>query len=297
MHARARHAGRVSHPDPRRRPRRSPGLLLAAAVVFAGLPAVGGPAPPPTPQLSPAPFGGESSGGDPLELLRSALLPAAAQLFDAIHADLAPTAVPFPDPVIARLRPFFADLAASDRRSAAEWLRSARYVVDPPRTRELFALAPTGIEAITVHDIVVFAPGRYRPDCIEGVALIGHELAHVRQWARLGRMRFLEEYFLTETLMRLLAGGLAGGEVALEQNRLEIEAYCAQAGICGALAREGALAACDGAPPRCPPCPAPRPAASPVEADRDQVALGRALACRAQGEHAHARVRGAERGP
>lgn len=41
---------------------------------------------------------------------------------------------------------------------------------------------------------IFLAPGHYRVDSIEGLALIAHEIAHCRQYKRCGTWRFRAEY-------------------------------------------------------------------------------------------------------
>ena len=192
---------------------------------------------------------------DYLDILRDALTPAAAGLFENVRHELRATARPLPDRVRSRLRPFFDGVRRDGVPLTADVLDRARYTVDAPAARELFALTPTRVAAITVGDVLAFAPGEYRPDCIEGVALIAHELVHVAQYAALGRDRFLDRYFLKETLQRQLGSG-SRGTADSDENALEVAAYCHQAAVCRALARARELRACGGREePVCPACP------------------------------------------
>ena len=191
-----------------------------------------------------------------LDLLGDALTPAVATLFDDLQHSLRAVATPLPERVRAQLRPFFTGQVVGGVRLASAVLERAVFAVDPERARQLFALSPDGTVAITLGDVITFAPGQYRPDCVEGLALVGHELVHVAQYTTLGRERFLERYFLTETLKRLLSGGLATGAVDPARNQLEVDAYCHQEEICRALARAGALPPCGGREvAQCSSCP------------------------------------------
>ncbi len=191
-----------------------------------------------------------------LDLLRDALTPAAARLFESVRSDLRASARPLPERVRTRLRRFFDGARRDGVPLAPDVVDRARYAVDAPAARQLFALTPTRVAAITVGDVIAFAPGEYRPDCVEGVALVAHELVHVAQYAALGRDRFLDRYFLKETLRRALGGG-AGDAADSEENRLEVAAYCHQAAVCRALAGAHELPACGGREePVCPRCPA-----------------------------------------
>jgi hypothetical protein len=79
-----------------------------------------------------------------------------------------------------------------------------------------------------------FRPGAYRPDAIEGMALIGHELMHSRQYRELGtwrfRMRYLASYF------RNRLRGMSAREAYLEIP-FEIEARAVEEQIRRALGR------------------------------------------------------------
>ncbi len=224
--------------DPTRRRTRSPALLAWAC---AGLLLVAGSAP-------------GAALDDYVDALRDVLTPGVAALFEDVRADLVTTALPFPERVRARLRPFFGGVVSDGVPLTAATLDRGRYTVDAEASRRLFALLPPSTAAITIGDVVAFAAGEYQPDCIEGVALIAHELVHVAQFHALGRDRFLERYFLTEMLRRQLPGESGGGADPMTSS-LEIAAHCRQAEVCRALARAGTLPACRGREtPLCPVC-------------------------------------------
>ena len=193
---------------------------------------------------------------DYLDLLRDVLTPAATMLFENVRRELRVSSSPLPERVRARLRPFFDGRRVGGVALAPSIVDRARYSVDADSARQLFALAPSSTAAITVGDVVAFAPGEYRPDCIEGVALIAHELVHVAQFEALGRERFLERYFLTEILERRV-GGESSASRHGRGNTLEVDAYCQQAEVCRALARADALPPCHGRETAaCPVCEA-----------------------------------------
>jgi hypothetical protein len=193
---------------------------------------------------------------DYLDLMREVLTPAATVLFENLRRELRVASTPFPERVRARLRPFFDGRRVRGAALAPSIVAGARYTVDAESARQLFALAPTSAAAITVGDVVAFAPGEYQPDCIEGVALIAHELVHVAQFEGLGRDRFLERYFLTEILARRVGADAHGAHDRLG-NTLEVDAYCHQAEVCRALARADALPPCRGRETAvCPVCEA-----------------------------------------
>jgi hypothetical protein len=180
-----------------------------------------------------------------LEFFREAVTPAVAALFEDVRRDLGTSALPFPERVRARLRPFFDGTRVAGTPLSPAIIARARYTVDAAAARRLLALTPASVAAITVGDIVAFAPREYQPDCIEGVALIAHELVHVAQFAALGRDRFLERYVLAEALRRQLGTG-SGADSTDADNELETAAYCRQAEVCRTLARAGSLPPCHG---------------------------------------------------
>jgi hypothetical protein len=193
---------------------------------------------------------------DYIDLMRDVLTPAATFLFENLRRELHAASAPFPERVRARLRPFFDGRRVRGLTLSASIVDRGRYTIDAESARQLFALAPTTVAAITVGDVVAFAPGEYQPDCIEGVALIAHELVHVAQFEALGRDRFLERYFLTEILERRVGGGGAA-PYDRHGNTLEVDAYCQQAEVCRALARTSSLPPCRGRDtPVCPACDA-----------------------------------------
>jgi len=221
--------------DPTRRRVRSPAALALALVVAASVSTA-------------------ATLDDYFDAFRDALTPAVTALFDDVRADLAATAAPFPARVRARLRPFFDGTVVDGVALTPATVERGRYTVDAESSRRLFALLPPSVVAITVGDVVAFAPGEYQPDCVEGVALIAHELVHVAQFHVLGRDRFLERYFLTDTLRRQLGGG-SGPVAEPTTSSLEVAAHCRQAEVCRALARAGTLPACRGRQtPICPAC-------------------------------------------
>ena len=251
--------------DPTRRRVRSPAALALALVVAASVSTA-------------------ATLDDYFDAFRDALTPAVTALFDDVRADLAATAAPFPARVRARLRPFFDGTVVDGVALTPATVERGRYTVDAESSRRPFALLPPSVVAITVGDVVAFAPGtarrqrsaatpgttrneyaspsvkvafapgEYQPDCVEGVALIAHELVHVAQFHVLGRDRFLERYFLTDTLRRQLGGG-SGPVAEPTTSSLEVAAHCRQAEVCRALARAGTLPACRGRQtPICPAC-------------------------------------------
>jgi hypothetical protein len=50
------------------------------------------------------------------------------------------------------------------------------------------------VAAITRENDIYFAPGRYDPHSRAGIALIGHETAHVGQYAEYGDLGFVLKY-------------------------------------------------------------------------------------------------------
>ncbi|MDA2925559.1 DUF4157 domain-containing protein, partial [Acidobacteria bacterium AH-259-L09] len=54
--------------------------------------------------------------------------------------------------------------------------------------------APANMAAITIGDDIYFAPNRYDPHSVAGIALIGHETAHVQEYAEHGLLGFLLRY-------------------------------------------------------------------------------------------------------
>lgn len=93
---------------------------------------------------------------------------------------------PLPEEVVALLTPFFPELDLS-RIRICEGI--PRYVMGGPAS-------PVGYAD---RYKIYFAPGVYRADTIEGLALIAHEVAHCLQYQRHGpwrfRMRYLAAYF------------------------------------------------------------------------------------------------------
>lgn len=198
---------------------------------------------------------------DQLDFLRETFAPAAVTVFDDLRHDLRAAGSPLPLNVRRLLAPFFTDQSAGAVRLTPAAIERAVFVVDAERMRAVFAMAPREAEAITVGDVIAFSAGTYRPDCIEGVALIGHELVHVVQYAALGKEAFLDRYFLKDTLRQLLTGDGSADALAASHNTLEAAAYCHQERICHALARAGELQPCGGrTTARCATCPRDVPA-------------------------------------
>jgi uncharacterized protein DUF4157 len=204
------------------------------------------------PPLSEDPLAGDEL--DPqLDAWGDFLTPAAVALFDDIAGELRTSAAPLPASVRARLRPYFDGRSVGGVPLDAKALERARYVVDHPRTRDLFA-SLSGIEAVTFGDVIAFPRGQYRPECIEGIALLAHEAVHVAQYDSLGREAFLKRYFLTNTLARWIAGEAMETVLDPTRNRLEADAYCVQARVCRELAASAEVPGC-GDRVSCPKCP------------------------------------------
>jgi len=201
---------------------------------------------------------------DPFDFLRDAFAPAVLTLFDDLEQDLRATGTPLPRNVRRLLARFFTDESAGGIRLTPAVLERAVFVVDAERMRDVFAFAPRNTAAITVGDTIAFTGGNYQPDCIEGVALIGHELVHVAQYAALGKQTFLDRYFLKDTLQQVLTGDDAEEALDASRNPLEVAAYCHEERICRALAVSGGLEPCNGrTTARCAACPRPAPARQP----------------------------------
>jgi hypothetical protein len=49
------------------------------------------------------------------------------------------------------------------------------------------------VAAITLHNIIYFAPGQYAGN-LDGIELIAHELTHVKQWRLNGQIGFASAY-------------------------------------------------------------------------------------------------------
>jgi hypothetical protein len=88
---------------------------------------------------------------------------------------------PLPEEVVALLTPFFPELDLS-RIRVCEGI--PRYVRSGPAS-------PVGYAD---RYKIYFAPGVYRVDTIEGLALIAHEVAHCLQYQRHGPWRFRARY-------------------------------------------------------------------------------------------------------
>lgn len=98
-----------------------------------------------------------------------------------------------------------------------ELLLSAGLSLAPPWVRLLMRLSGRQMAALTLGDtIYVRAPGYLSPYVPDGIALLAHELCHVKQFRRLGRLRFLLRY-----LREWLSHGYNGIS-------LEVEAYAFQ---------------------------------------------------------------------
>lgn len=82
--------------------------------------------------------------------------------------------VTMPDYIKALLAPYFPELELED-----VCIREGipRYV-------------PMNAAAYTNRNHIYFAPGRYDPDSLEGIAMIAHELAHCAQYKNYGVWRF-----------------------------------------------------------------------------------------------------------
>ncbi len=68
---------------------------------------------------------------------------------------------------------------------------------------------------------IYFAPGYYRTDTAEGLALIAHEMTHCRQYHQLGKWRFRTKYL--SAYLQNRRNGMAE-KTAYEQIPFEIEA-------------------------------------------------------------------------
>ena len=197
----------------------------------------------------------DSTFDDPLDFLRGFLTPTIVSLFEDLEHDLRAESEPLPARVRRALAPYFDGVTVGRTRLTPAVIERATFVVDARRAREIFDLAPDGVEAMTFGDVIAFTRDSWEPDCIEGVALAAHELVHVAQYRALGKAAFLDRYFLGETLRESLTGD--GDETAFDpsRNTLEVEAYCHQERVCRALAHDGELPPCHGrATARCPTC-------------------------------------------
>jgi hypothetical protein len=77
---------------------------------------------------------------------------------------------------------------------------------------------------------IYLAPGEYRPDSIEGLALLAHEIEHCRQYLRYGtwrfRARYLAAYFRNR--WRRMSGLHAYLNIPFEIEAREVEAEVSQ---------------------------------------------------------------------
>lgn len=87
---------------------------------------------------------------------------------------------PLPAEVCQLLAPFFPDF---ELRRVRVYEGIPRYVIGKP------------LGYVNRHKIF-FAPGAYRLDTAEGLALLAHEVEHCRQYRQLGRWRFRWRYLL-----------------------------------------------------------------------------------------------------
>src|SRR5262245_12449411 len=83
------------------------------------------------------------------------------------------------------------------------------------------------------RDHIYFAPGAYRVDTVEGLALAAHEIAHSRQYDRHGAWRFRARYLAAYCRNRLRGMNHAQ---AYRNIPFEIEAREIEAEVCRALA-------------------------------------------------------------
>lgn len=99
-----------------------------------------------------------------------------------------------------------------------------------PRYVRLFSTnEPLGY---TDRNRIYFAPGAYRIDCAEGLALIAHEVAHCWQYQELGTWRFRAKYLLAYFRNRLRG---MNAESAYAQIPFEIEARAVEGRVLLAL--------------------------------------------------------------
>lgn len=81
-------------------------------------------------------------------------------------------------------------------------------------------------DAYTDRNRIYFRPGAFRPETLKGLALIGHEVAHVLQYAATGKWRFRKMYVADwmKKYTRLRNSRLAYYEIEFEKAAREIEA-------------------------------------------------------------------------
>jgi hypothetical protein len=63
-----------------------------------------------------------------------------------------------------------------------------------PPIVKLFNSVPNGVGGFTFGNNIYFPEGGYHPDTNEGLAAIGHEIAHVNQFRKFGTPRFVAQY-------------------------------------------------------------------------------------------------------
>lgn len=89
---------------------------------------------------------------------------------------------PLPDDLRAALAPHFPD---------HDLCRVLIHQSIPWHVRRFARVAP---EAYTSGNHIYFAPGKYDPSSVEGIATIAHELTHSQQYKKYGRFRFRLRY-------------------------------------------------------------------------------------------------------
>ena len=114
-----------------------------------------------------------------------------------------------PRSVRSRLEPYFpeVDLHSIRLREGIPW-----YVV-------------MDADGYTDLDTVYFKPGKYDPDTVPGIALIGHEIAHCRQYQQHGRWGFRLRYIGSWLwhFLRTLSWAEAYQQIGFEVEARDIE--------------------------------------------------------------------------
>jgi RHS repeat-associated protein len=103
---------------------------------------------------------------------------------------------------------------------------------------------PTDMVAYTSNDDVYFAQDEYDPHSVGGIALIGHETTHGRQYRQSGNFRFKTKYLAQSAVKGaaglIIPGGSTGlaSDLSYYGNKFEQEAYTMEKKILTELDKE-----------------------------------------------------------
>lgn len=95
-----------------------------------------------------------------------------------------PSSFPLPDNLKAVLTPHFSDHDLS---------RVVIHLSIPWYVRRFARITPG---AYTSGNKIYFAPGHYDPNTVTGIASIAHELTHIQQYRKYGKLRFRLKYLV-----------------------------------------------------------------------------------------------------